>query len=517
MSNVTKESAPAHEHSPAGQEREAKFTVDHEKFAHVLATLQTANPIAAQKKLTSVYFDTAEFALRRAGIVLRVRHDAHAGSETVKRILGVKFRAEGNVGAFSRVEEEVEINADVPDVGLFRNEIGQRLKEIIADQELSVQFSTNVERCTFVISETGLDVEIALDQGTANSPQQSLPIREIELEQKSGSPAAFYQYASHFCLCHGLTLDFVNKSDKGFKMIGANIGSNTSSAQPKLKKSMPARLAAAAIINTTCHHFALQWAGCRNGNDADAIHQARVELRRLRSAFSIFKSVLPQPYAEKLDGCSKDIANGFALARKLDVFRTQFTLMHAENVLGPEQVSAFCNTLEAARTTAYENAIAVLNAPQTSAFLLDVQCLAEKLVAEQGSETQIGVMAKLTLGQLAAKAMKRGRKIQSRAPPELHRLRITLKKLRYSSEFFADVLNSQKHWIKRAKTIKQLQEILGSLNDVAETRQLLDSVLGVDAARHAGIVGYILGWQTRDGAEKRRELVEPWHGFKSEM
>lgn len=515
MSDFPREPEPANERSASAQEREVKFTADRALFKKTLAAGKTTGTIQTRQKLNSVYFDTAGLALRKAGIVLRVRHDTKTSSKVKSRILGVKLRNGG--GAFARAEEEIEVNADIPDIDLFRKEIRDQLQQIIAGQKLLVQFTTKIERRTFLINQAELQIEMAFDQGAVDGTQCSVPLSEIELEQKSGSPAAFYDYASKFCLTHSLTLDFVSKSDKGFQMIGADVSMNSSDAGIKLKKSNSAAKAAIAIIKATSDHFTWQWVGCRNGNDADAVHQARVELRRLRSAFSIFREILPQPEAKALDIRCKEIADGFAMARKLDVFLAAFKDIQVESTVGQATATSLSNALEPARRAAYQSVKSVLDAAKTSALVIDIHRFVEMLDSEPATETRIGSLAQSVVERLYAKALKRGRKIANLTPLELHRLRITLKKLRYGIEFFIEILDNQKKWKKRIKTIKQLQETLGSLNDVAETQNLLDSTLGAKAQNHASIIGFVLGWQTRDSAEKKRELTELWHDFKTEM
>ena len=71
---------------------------------------------------------------------------------------------------------------------------------------------------------------------------------------------------------------------------------------------------------------------------------------------------------------------------------------------------------------------------------------------------------------------KRGRIARSREEGDMHRLRIALKKLRYSAEFFAP-LYPRKNVRRYLEKLKGLQNHLGDLNDVANVREAVNVVL----------------------------------------
>ena len=74
--------------------------------------------------------------------------------------------------------------------------------------------------------------------------------------------------------------------------------------------------------------------------DADAWHQARVGLRRLRSALSIFRSVVTDKCLEHLRGELRWLAGTLGQARDIDVLISRMGILSA---------------LEEARAQAYAN------------------------------------------------------------------------------------------------------------------------------------------------------------------
>ena len=118
-----------------------------------------------------------------------------------------------------------------------------------------------------------------------------------------------------------------------------------------------------------------------------------------------------------------------------------------------------------------------------------------------------------TLPQLAdeilrreARQVKRGRKAQSREEADMHQLRIALKKLRYTAEFFASLYPKKKAG-RYLKKVRRLQENLGDLNDIAHVRSTVTALMGpegdIPAAVHAGSRG---GPERQSGGPGRSAL-----------
>jgi CHAD domain-containing protein len=102
----------------------------------------------------------------------------------------------------------------------------------------------------------------------------------------------------------------------------------------------------------------------------------------------------------------------------------------------------------------------------------------------------LGAVAPALLESAAARVWKRGDKIGKHAPPaDLHRLRIAIKRLRYTAEMLAPVYaDALDGWLQRTT---ELQDVLGTFND-------------------SGVAGaHLSGWiDTREGRRlPRRTLV----------
>ncbi|MFN8946634.1 MAG: CHAD domain-containing protein [Alphaproteobacteria bacterium] len=105
------------------------------------------------------------------------------------------------------------------------------------------------------------------------------------------------------------------------------------------------------------------------------------------------------------------------------------------------------------------------------------------------------------------KALKRARKLKA---SELHDLRIGLKKLRYTLEFFETVeeRRASKVLLKR---VSRLQDLLGEMNDVLVARpQLRAMIADSKASEEASAVslagGMLLGWHGRRYVTRRKRV-----------
>ena len=97
-----------------------------------------------------------------------------------------------------------------------------------------------------------------------------------------------------------------------------------------------------------------------------------------------------------------------------------------------------------------------------------------------------------------------------------HRLRIALKKLRYATEFF-EALYPKKHTKPYLAALKDLQDGLGHLNDVAVAQRLIDSLVGRGDRsadrRLQQAAGLVLGWHARGVADREPAILGAWQEF----
>ena len=260
------------------------------------------------------------------------------------------------------------------------------------------------------------------------------------------------------------------------------------------------------MVRNCLRHYRLNEDLLLAGREADALHQARVALRRLRSAFSIFKPVIGGQRHAGLREELRWLAAELGRARNLDVLleRSRPGALHAR--------------VAAAREAAYDRVDEVIASARARGLLLD---LAEWIARgdwleapeTQGARDQSArSFAAAALDRLRRKVKRGGRDLAHADDETRHELRKDAKKLRYGAEFLAGVFATKperRRYKKFVHALELLQDELGTLNDLAtapETLQELGLADDPEAARlmDAGKRKALL----ESAAEAHEELID---------
>jgi CHAD domain-containing protein len=241
------------------------------------------------------------------------------------------------------------------------------------------------------------------------------------------------------------------------------------------------------VIAFAClRHFRSNEPRVAAARDVDALHQSRVALRRLRSAFSLFKPILARPAAERFREELRALSNTLGEARNLDVL-----LRRRSEALAPDARQRLVEE----RTRAYDRVIEELRSPQVRTMMLDLVewvALAAFIGHGEGgrsdAEAPLRPFADHVLRRFWKKLKRGGSDLPDLDDGARHELRISAKKLRYAAEFFAALYDKRAE--RRDEFVARLQELqedLGELNDVVTERALEEhlAALGIDLPRHA--------------------------------
>jgi CHAD domain-containing protein len=245
--------------------------------------------------------------------------------------------------------------------------------------------------------------------------------------------------------------------------------------------------------------------------DSEGLHQLRVGLRRLRTALTLTDGLT------ELDLRAKAIITKIGLARDLDVFATEL-FQPAVNELGSRRgFDPLAERAERLREQAWNTAVAEIASPAFRRFDEDVAAAARAIVWPD--DASIATVAPQLLDHALRRAKKRGRGFQHLDPPGRHRLRIALKKLRYTAEFFAplSLKKTAKHWLA---PLKELQDLLGHLNDVAQVRGMVERLLADQTGRAAvqadlnHAAGLLQGFHQARADAIARTAHKQWKAFR---
>ena len=227
--------------------------------------------------------------------------------------------------------------------------------------------------------------------------------------------------------------------------------------------------------------------GTRLGEDIEALHDMRVATRRMRSAFRVFGDYYtPKAVAAYVKGL-KRTGRALGPVRDLDVFRAKLTA-YVSSLPEPEQDSldGFLALLEWRREAARVRMLAYLDGGKYRRFVkrfgefVEMQGMSSRSVELNGGEPhpyRVRHVAPVTIYKRLAAARAYDEWVAIPNPPleRLHALRIACKRLRYTLEFFAEVLGPNTR--KMVKEIVTLQDHLGALQDVVVARRFLAETL----------------------------------------
>jgi CHAD domain-containing protein len=169
----------------------------------------------------------------------------------------------------------------------------------------------------------------------------------------------------------------------------------------------------------------------------------------------------------------------------------------------------------AARERAWQAAVDELASPSFKAFQDDVAALA----LDWGGALLLGPASAELLDTHLSKSRKRAKGLARKTAAERHRLRIALKKLRYTCEFFAPLYNPKKVEAFVAP-LKELQDLLGHLNDAAQVRAVLGRVMMEEAtsareqADLSHAAGLIQGYHQARAEIVADKMLKRWKRFK---
>lgn len=503
----------------AATETELKLSVRPEALRRLSADpLLKGRERAVARKLYSVYFDTPDFELWRQGIALRLRRDRGRWLQTVKS--GGTVRS----GLHQRVELETEVAGPHPDyTRITEGALGECFASPRLRAQLKPVFVTEFKRSSRLLElAPGVTVEASLDRGEIKSGDVAELVSELELELKSGPASDLFEYALKLLESAPLRLENRSKAERGYALARGERPAPVKSGAAPLAADMAVGDAFKVIVWATLTHLQANEQGVLEGRDPEYLHQMRVALRRLRSAFSVFAAVLPKTATEPLVAELKWLAGALGPARDWDVFVSE-TLPPIQEAFAEHaaltRLARECARLRGAADREAQHAIA---SARYERLLLGLAAwlAAEKWLGEP-DETALATLrsparefAAGVLEQRYARVRKRGRKLRRLSAAELHQLRIAVKKLRYVTDFFAPLFGARRARGMPSR-LARLQNILGAMNDAATVGGLMHDAFGARTGKAVSEArGVVLGWSHGRALTLKRNLRGAWITFR---
>jgi inorganic triphosphatase YgiF len=468
------------------QEIEIRFAASERDLARVAKSSRLDGYVlgrAEEQQLNSIYYDTPELSLAKAGLSLRVRKTAEGYVQTVK---------DESTGSLlsQRPEYECRLASPHPDLARISDPmVRERVRTIINGSQIEPAVETDILRITRAVkSDAGDEIELAVDRGEIRaSAGTPIPVHEIELELKKGSPAVLYDVARQLSRKIPLTAGIESKLARGVRILEGQEICAHKAGRVELPQDCTAEEAFRAILLHCLRHIARNAEAVAEARLPEGVHQIRVGLRRLRAAISAFGLPFRVRELETLRERAKIRADIFGDTRELDVFAAELLPPVEQSTKAPG-LPQLRLVLDELRRDSWDRAVDLVRSDDFTGFLLDLAAAIESRVWRQAATAESVLMFLQPARDLASEALKkklkqahkRARHLASLDIADRHRLRIALKKLRYTAEFFAPLFPAKgvSSFLKR---LSKLQDLFGILNDAAAAEAVVRRVV-----EHAG-------------------------------
>ena len=516
----------------AMSEQELKLNVPVNAQIRVEQAVQRAK--FTEISLRALYFDTPSRDLVRARMALRLRLE---GQQWVQAL---KMPGDHSLS-------RIEINQNRPEATLDLSiYAGTPAGEIIAGltEPLIVCYETDVKRLVRDIrSQTGT-VELAYDRGWLRAGALQLPISEVEFELKRGALEAVFAVGRQWQQRFGLILDFRSKAERGDRLAqlaqalltleAGEAAEHQDLARARLiadfwnprnaesvdlipaAKQRDAAQALAAVTSECLEHIVrnaailceIDTSGIYSASTPEHLHQLRVGIRRLRSAWSFFEGLTPLPSLEHRQQISQYFSQ-LGGTRDEDVLQ--------DSVL-PALYAAGMPPLELTASCGSRAGNDLVSSPAFQGWLLDMlaTCTVPALPSEprEPREPPLKPLLIQTLKKWHRQVVRRGLNFSSLEIEAQHALRKKSKRLRYALQFCESLL-PESNMRRYRKQLACVQDILGEMNDLYLAVPIFEAMKEKQA--HAWFAcGWIqarLAMLTRQAAEAFKQLANekrPW-------
>jgi inorganic triphosphatase YgiF len=427
-----------------------------------------------------------------------------------------------------RHEYECKVASPQPDLDSIPDtEVRERIQALVDGQEIQPVIETDILRTTrHVKSPAGDEIELAVDRGqirTLVNGHAALPVSELELELKQGTTVALFDVARRLSRKAPLSVSPESKSERGIRALEGQEITAYKAGRTELSPDCTAEEAFRVTLLHCLRHIARNVPAVAEARLPEGVHQIRVGLRRLRAALSASGGEFRVRALESLRERAKTLADVFGDTRELDVSATELLapVEEATNKPGLPQVRLI---LEELRRESWDRTVDLVHSDDFTGFLLDLATAIETRVwRESASHEQLFAffrpahdLASETLDKRLKQACRRAKHLSSLNVQQRHRLRIALKKLRYSAEFFAPIFPAKavSEFLER---LSKLQDLFGALNDAAMAETILRRV-NEHAGAHSGMElleasAFVDGWHQSRVEPTWEKAKKRWKRF----
>jgi CHAD domain-containing protein len=445
--------------------------------------------------LEAVYFDTADFALTRAGLTLRRRT---GGADE-----GWHLKVPADAG-----RDEIRVglgrSSRYPPADLRRTVVAWTMN---APLEPIATIRTRRTRRDLNAGDGTVLAEIADDEVAGIPAGAAVPVawREWELELVDGDPDLLTAADALMADAGVLPSEVQRKIER---VLGDRLPSAL--ALPEVGKQLPAARVLERRLIRQVAELRRRDSQMRRHLD-EGVHHARIACRRLRSALATYRPLVDREVTDPVRDEIQWLQGALAAARDSKVVRERLHHMIDEEqddaVIGPVRAR-----LDATFDDRARRAWALVDETLSSDRYLELLATLDRLVADPPWTEKAALPAE---DVLPSRVRKEWRRLKRRMAlldeaddrdAELHEVRKDAKRLRYAAEAVHPVWGKDAK--RLAKAAKKLTSHLGERQDTTMSRpQLLEIASAADAAGESSVTwGVLLVREEERAAELDAEL-----------
>lgn len=222
--------------------------------------------------------------------------------------------------------------------------------------------------------------------------------------------------------------------------------------------------------------------GTRLGEDIEELHDMRVATRRMRAAFEVFGSYFQQKRLKALMKGLRATGRALGRVRDLDVFIEKAHRYQSSQNPDQADLAPLLKIWDAERVADRQQMLSYLDSDKYRKFVYEmnefVNSPGEGALAFDPNDPQpnrVREVAPMLIYTRLAEVRAYDQLLTNASFEQLHALRIDFKYLRYTVEFFREVLGPESKAV--IDMIKYVQDHLGDLNDANVACHLLQAFL----------------------------------------
>ena len=476
-------------------EIEAKFVIPDAKVSRRLKRLRRlAGFTLGEGKVSRVldtYLDTKDRSLAVAGLACRARRQDNG-----QLLLTVKEKGAATGAVHRREELELLLPAGESGAkGVFaarawpEGPVRGRILTVIGRKRL-IRLATIRQRRTIrpVVQGGHTLAFLSLDDVQVRAGGAAKRFSEVEVELTGrGGDGDLDRLATCLEREWGLRPEVRSKLERALALVGARPKAPAPRKGLGIDPAASMAEAARRVLRNQLNRMVAHERGTRAGRDIEELHDMRVAVRRMRAALRVFRPYLDPTAYKPFRRVLRRTGRILGMVRDLDVFREK-----AQHYLDglPDERRPELDPLLAAWQTAHggarEEMLDLLNSKEFTQFKKEfARFLATPGAGEPPASSESApplphrvreAVPLLAVASYAAIRAYEGRVEGTDTPLQrMHQLRIAAKGLRYTLEFFREILPTEvKTLIDR---IKELQDHLGDLQDAVVTCGILRDFL----------------------------------------